>query len=181
MTAELFEKAILFAVKAHQGQLRKGDRRPYILHPLSVMHRVYTYKKSSNIFLLGIVAILHDVVEDCGIPIQQIADEFGYKVAALVDELTTDKEKCEALGKKVYLLQKMLAMSSYALVIKLSDRLDNVSDLLTLSKEKIKKTINDTEYILDGLVEGRKLSKTHKKFITLIRKECKHLRKNCIN
>jgi guanosine-3',5'-bis(diphosphate) 3'-pyrophosphohydrolase len=160
--AKVFEQAIVFAVASHKGQARKGDGRPYILHPLSVMNRLYSVKKSKNVFLLGAACVLHDVVEDCGVTLREIADIFGYHVASLVQELTLDKEKYETIGKREYLAQEMMKMSSYALCIKLCDSLDNVSDLLTMGNSFRVRYTEETLYLMRRIKE-RKLTKTHKK------------------
>jgi len=170
LTSKQVEDALIFATLKHKGQVRKGDGRPYILHPISVLLRLSESKVSKNIFLLFVACLLHDVVEDCGVSLNEIARRFGHHVAALVEELTTNEEECKQLGKKEYLAKKMLRMSSYALVIKLCDRLDNVSDIKIMSEDSRKKKIEETNYILNGL-GGRKLSATHKKLINLIRKK----------
>ncbi len=170
LTSEQVEQAIVFATARHKGQTRKGDGRPYILHPITVLIRLSEVKTSKNIFLLFVASLLHDVVEDCGVRLTEIARRFGHHVAALVEELTTDEIECKRLGKKDYLAKKMVGMSSYALVIKLCDRLDNVSDLKTMGEESRRKKIEETEYILNALGE-RKLTGTHKKLITAIREK----------
>jgi len=97
-------------------------------------------------------ALLHDTVEDCeDVSLQEIAEKFGYYVAALVDELTSDEKEIKKLGKTEYLKNKMAKMSSYGLVIKLSDRLDNVKDLNTTSETFQKKYTKETLEILDHL------------------------------
>ena len=172
ITADILGKAILFATNKHEGQYRKGDKRPYIMHPMSVMQRIYAIKKSSNLYLLGAAAILHDVVEDCGVTIEEIAKHFGYHVAALVSELTLDKEKYELLGKKEYLAQELVKMSSYALCIKLCDRLDNVSDMESMSQEFRERYKDETLYMMKQLHLNRpKLTKTHKALIKQILKK----------
>lgn len=170
ITVETFEKAILFAVKAHKGQRRKGDGRPYILHPMSVMHTLYGIKESKNIYLLATAAILHDTVEDCGVKLSTIAKHFGHAVASLVEELTLDKSKYETIGKTKYLCQEVLKMSSYALCIKLCDRLDNVRDMKKMSESFRTKYRAETREIMDAL-KNRKVTKTHAKLIKLIEKE----------
>lgn len=167
ITAKVFEKAIKFAIKKHKGQRRKGDGRPYILHPISVMAHVQSVKKSNNLFLLGAAAILHDTVEDCGVSLKKIARKFGYHVAAIVQELTLDKEKYLTVGKTEYLCQEMMRMSSYALTIKLCDRLDNVSDLATMDKEFQKRYHKETLDILQR-INKRKLTMTHNFIIAKI-------------
>jgi (p)ppGpp synthase/HD superfamily hydrolase len=176
LTAKDLEKAIIYATEKHKGVVRQGDGTPYILHPLSVLFILAKVKKSNNYYLLAVAAILHDVVEDCGVTLEEIAEKFGHAVAALVSELTSDKSQIELKTKPVYLLEKMLGMTSYALRLKLADRLHNVSDLESLPPKKREKSINETKYILEGLVE-RKLTKTHKKLISQIWKYIKKAEK----
>lgn len=174
VSADVLERAIVFAVNAHMGQRRKGDGRPYILHPMSVMQRIQSIKKSNNIYMLGAAAILHDTVEDCGVDIDVIAKEFGFHVAALVDELTLDKNQYEQIGKKEYLAQELCHMTSYALAIKLCDRLDNVCDMKEMKPSFQNRYVEETTYILDVLeASKRSLTKTHKALIKMIRKELK--------
>jgi guanosine-3',5'-bis(diphosphate) 3'-pyrophosphohydrolase len=171
-TSKLYQKAIKFSVKAHKNQVRKGDGKPYVTHPLSVMWRVLKYKKTANIYMLASASLLHDTVEDCGVSLKKIAKKFGYNVAALVKELTLDKRKYKTIGKAEYVAQQALKMSSYALVIKLCDRLDNVCDMEHMSKSFQTRYIKETEYLLDRLKE-RKLTNTHKDIIKKIKKELK--------
>ena len=174
VTAETLERAIIFAAEKHRGVKRKGDGRPYILHPLSVLHTLLAIKPNSkNAFLLAVVAVLHDTVEDCDVTIQEIAELFGYQVASLVEELTSDKAEIERIGKTEYLKQKMIGMSSYALCIKLVDRLDNIKDMKSMTESFRIKQIASTTIILDALDLERKLTKTHRTIIKMIRKEMK--------
>jgi (p)ppGpp synthase/HD superfamily hydrolase len=68
------EQAIAIAVKAHAGQTDKAGQ-PYILHPLRVMLRVQTPEER-------IAAVLHDVVEDCGVTLDELRAA-GFPEAAL--------------------------------------------------------------------------------------------------
>lgn len=170
-SAKLLERAILFAVKAHKGQRRKGDGRPYIMHPMAVMSTLYSIKKSKNIYIMAAAAILHDTVEDCGISIKKITKKFGLSVAGLVQELTLNKEKYKTIGKTEYLCQEVLEMSNYALCIKLCDRLDNVRDLETMTEEFRLKYIVETERILNVLMKERKLTYTHDRLVQMLKLE----------
>lgn len=170
INADTLQKAIEFAAKAHRGQHRKGDGRPYIVHPMSVMARVNKSKESSNAHLLAVCAILHDTVEDCGTTLDEISSNFGYYVAAIVEELTLDKSKYETIGKTKYLAQEMTKMSSYALVIKLCDRLDNLEDMKHMHKEFQLRYLKETQDILDYvLVRRMRISPTHRMLIAQIR------------
>ena len=85
----LFEEAILYASKAHEGQFRKGTQIPYISHPLTVASIVME-NDGSDEAVLG--ALLHDVAEDQGgeAELAKITDRFGPSVAAIVRSLSDD-------------------------------------------------------------------------------------------
>lgn len=166
----MIEKAIIFATEKHLGVKRKYDNVPYIVHPIFVAYLVSFFKRSKNFELLFVAALLHDVVEDCGVTIEEIKHLFGSQVADLVQELTSDPEQIKVMGKTEYLKQKMTNMSSYALRLKLCDRLHNVIDL-TNAPEKVRlKTFKQTQEIIEHLEKTRKLTLTHKKIISAIQK-----------
>jgi GTP diphosphokinase / guanosine-3',5'-bis(diphosphate) 3'-diphosphatase len=168
---ETLEEAIIFAVKKHKGQKRKGNGIPYIMHPIRVMNNLYLIKRTQNVNLLMAACVLHDTAEDCDVTINEIARRFGHHVAALVEELTSEKLEVKKAGKQEYLIQKMLGMSSYALCIKLSDRLDNVRDTQSMSSEFRHKYFSETLYIMAALKTKRKLTKTHKALVGQILRE----------
>jgi myo-inositol-1(or 4)-monophosphatase len=84
----LFEDAVVFAVQAHSGMTRKGDRSPYILHPLEAAAIVGTMTDDEEILA---AAVLHDTVEDTPATLAEIEARFGPRVAALVAAETEDK------------------------------------------------------------------------------------------
>lgn len=156
--------AINLATRLHKGQLRKGSGEAYVGHPLAVSYLVMHYKGRSKAFEdLIVAAVLHDVVEDSSYPNWKIAKQFGGRVAGLVQELTTDEVAKQTIGKKAYLKAKMSGMSSYALVIKLCDRLHNMSD------GPSKAAMEDTLEILAHVEAKRTLSNTHTAIIADIR------------
>ena len=73
------------------------------------------------------------------------------------------------MSKAMYLAKKMQMMTNYALLIKLADRLDNLSDLEHSSEDKKNRTINDTKFILEYIEKYRPLTKTQQQFISMIR------------
>ena len=175
--SEDIKKAINYATKMHQGQTRKTGE-PYIIHPLHVLQNVLKYKKSKNIETLLISACLHDTIEDTPATYYDIVENFGPQVASLVLELTTDEDMKNALGKQQYLSIKMKNMSSWALDIKLCDRLDNVNDLSKCQDESFKnKYLNETIEIIDYLLKNAKLTNTHlviiEEIIRILIKLCK--------
>lgn len=163
------DEALQYATQAHAGQTRAGGL-PYITHPMSVANSIEQYKKSHNLDAIISAALLHDTVEDTTTTHEDLEALFGGLVASLVQELTSDKEKIAQMGKAEYLAQKMAKMSSYALVIKLADRLDNVQDIATAKTPEWRaKYRAETEKILNYIEKHRALSGTHRKFIDLIR------------
>ncbi|MFN4132330.1 MAG: HD domain-containing protein, partial [Caldimicrobium sp.] len=80
----LVEKAYEWAAKYHDGQLRKSGE-PYLVHPLEVAYILAQMKLDIPSIAAG---FLHDVVEDCQIPIETIKKEFGEEVAFIVEGVT---------------------------------------------------------------------------------------------
>lgn len=152
-------------IDSHSGVTRKFSGKEYAHHPAEVAKIVRNHKKSKHIDKICIAALLHDTVEDVEhITHDTINEKFGELVSSIVSELTSDKEEIKKIGKSQYLLNKMLKMTSYALVIKLADRLHNCSDLEQGSESFRNKYVIETRFIIDGL-NGRYLSDTHKLLI----------------
>ncbi|MFA5071199.1 MAG: HD domain-containing protein [Candidatus Pacearchaeota archaeon] len=152
-------EAIRFADRKHKGQRRKVSGKEYFTHPLMVSYLIAKYKRSKNLETLLTAAILHDTIEDTKTKYSEILSKFGADVVSLVSELTSCPEEIARLGKNEYLKRKMVGISSYALVIKLSDRLSNCMDNPTDEYKK------DTVELLNFLKRNRKLSKTHRAII----------------
>ena len=85
---ELVSEAIAFATKAHDGMRRKKSEAPYILHPMEAAVIVGTMSDDQNLIA---AAVLHDVVEDAGITIEEVEEKFGKRVRELVESETEDK------------------------------------------------------------------------------------------
>jgi GTP pyrophosphokinase len=159
-----------YATQAHSGQTRSGGE-PYIGHPVRVANLVRQYKQSHNIDELIAAAYLHDTIEDTDTTHEALHDLFGGLVASLVLELTSDLNQIKKVGKKEYLAKKMAHdMSSYGLVIKLADRLDNVQDIATAKDANWRARYKaETLHIMDYIEQNRVLSGTHKKLVGVIR------------
>ena len=130
-------KAYDFACEAHSGQYRSsGD--PYVSHPIAVASILGSFRMDEDSLT---AAMLHDVMEDSGIPKSVIEKKFNKEVANLVDGVSklntlTISSKTESQAEN---LQKMvLAMSKdiRVIVVKLADRLHNMRTLLYLDREK---------------------------------------------
>ena len=165
------KKVLEFAIEKHKGQTR-DDGTPYIMHPIRVARLIQKYKKSKHPNILISAALLHDTLEDTYTSIKELYDFFGEdsQVPSMVVELTTAKFMPKLVGKAEYLAHKMEDMSTYALAIKLCDRLDNLRDLEGCSEDKKQRILCDTRYMIDYLNQHRELTNTHKKIIPDIEK-----------
>ncbi len=163
------KKAEKYAGKAHKGQIRKFSGEAYVSHPNNVASIVKRFKNSHKIDALVSAALLHDTIEDTETTVKDLHKLFGGLVASLVKELTSDKEEISKEGKTEYLASKMKSMSSWALVIKLADRLDNVSDLKTAPPAFAEKYVGQTRRLLKMLEAERKLTNTQNKLIKAIK------------
>lgn len=105
----LYEKALSTAELAHAGQLDKGGN-PYILHPLAVAGKVDGPREK-------IVALLHDVVEDTTVTLEQLAREFPEEIVEAVDRLT--KKKGPGYSQEEYL--RKIKENEIARKVKLAD------------------------------------------------------------
>jgi guanosine-3',5'-bis(diphosphate) 3'-pyrophosphohydrolase len=162
-------QALVYAAQQHAGQTR-SDGSPYLEHVKRVAASVEQFKSSHNLDALISAALLHDTIEDTDTTHEDLVKLFGGLVASLVKELTSDKDEIARVGKAKYLANKMSTMSSYALVIKLADRLDNISDITTAKTPEWRRKYRDeTLHILDHVENNRHLTQTHRKLIKAIR------------
>lgn len=119
--------AIAFAAKCHEKQLRKGTDIPYIVHPMEACAIVATINNDQDLL---IAAVLHDVIEDCGITEKELKARFGEKVAVLVAcESATKEANAEASWRRrreetILRLKKGASDELQALV--LADKLSNM-------------------------------------------------------
>jgi guanosine-3',5'-bis(diphosphate) 3'-pyrophosphohydrolase len=127
MTA-LVDHAIVFATKMHEGQFRKGWAGiPYITHPLDVMNRLKRHGVDDEVTLAA--AVLHDVVEDCGVTVAALIGLFGVDVGATVAEVTDPPGISKNMAKRLQ-VAKAPTMSIRAKLIKLADKTSNVHDIV---------------------------------------------------
>lgn len=131
MDMTLTEKAIEFAVKAHAGAKRKGKKdRPYILHPLEAMLIVSNITNDEEVIA---AAVLHDTIEDAKVEKEELAIQFGARVADLVAAESENKrdgqdEKDTWLIRKQEALEELAASCREAKLICLGDKLSNLRE-----------------------------------------------------
>ncbi len=122
-------RAAQFAHQAHKGQRRKYNGRPYIEHPARVAARVTILPGATEAMVVA--AWLHDVVEDTTVELDEIADLFGVDVAGLAGELTNPSKgsSVSRAERKAQDRKHLACVSREAQLIKLLDRIDNLSEM----------------------------------------------------
>ena len=127
----MIEKAIAFALEAHNGQKRKQSNLPYILHPLEAA--VISQRICDDEEVIT-ATILHDVIEDSECDFDTIKELFGEKTAILVEIASEDKmneipatESWEARKKET--IKKLRHIDKSAKTVILSDKLSNMRSI----------------------------------------------------
>jgi guanosine-3',5'-bis(diphosphate) 3'-pyrophosphohydrolase len=129
----LAEKAHQYATQAHTGVVRKWTGEPYIEHPKRVAAILEALDFPEKVVA---AAYLHDVVEDTLVPIEDIEEEFGFEVAALVAMVTKpriDKATTTRAFRKAKFREQLAQTSYFGASLKLADILDNSSNIATVN------------------------------------------------
>src|SRR5690606_5351611 len=123
---ERVKEAYRFADQAHLGQFRASGE-PYISHPIAVTEICAGWKLDADSLM---AALLHDVIEDQGVPKQELAEKFGADVSEIVDGLSKlDRlefaTKAEQQAESFRKMLLAMARDVRVILIKLADRLHN--------------------------------------------------------
>lgn len=124
-----YEEAYQFAKTAHQGQKRKGLDKEYITHPVAVFNLIRQIVPLQKEYLIA--ALLHDVVEDTQVTVEEIELKFGIKVRTIVEILTKPKDQ---YNRRQLYHQKLLGASSEIKLVKVFDRVHNLMEIEGLDK-----------------------------------------------
>ncbi|MBQ2091368.1 MAG: bifunctional (p)ppGpp synthetase/guanosine-3',5'-bis(diphosphate) 3'-pyrophosphohydrolase [Bacteroidales bacterium] len=128
LDTSLLDRAIIFAVKAHAGTERRGKGFPYIVHPMEAMEIVASITPDQELLA---AAALHDTVEDTDVTIEQIREEFGPRIASLVETESdvvpagVSEEDSWAARKKAG-LDRLQHASRDAKIVAMGDKLSNM-------------------------------------------------------
>ena len=145
----LVEEAYRFAEEAHRGQVRLSGE-PYLEHPLHTALILAELQLDASSLA---AALLHDIPEDCGIPVSDIEAKFGSEIGKLVNGVTKLSKvpwpvaKAAATDVQAENLRKMLVAMAEDLrvvYIKLADRLHNMRTLDALSPERQRRISEET-------------------------------------
>ncbi|MFA5826217.1 MAG: bifunctional (p)ppGpp synthetase/guanosine-3',5'-bis(diphosphate) 3'-pyrophosphohydrolase [Gallionellaceae bacterium] len=137
--------ALEFSAAAHQGQTRQSGE-PYVSHPIAVARILTPLHMDAQAI---IAALLHDVVEDTDISIDNVAEAFGKPVAEMVEGLSKlDKLQFEtqedAQAENFRKMLMAMARDVRVILIKLADRLHNMRTLEAVSPEKSQRIARET-------------------------------------
>ncbi len=131
-------KAFHFACHAHREQVRKYSGEPYIYHPIEVATILFeSFPDNPPPDGVLSAALLHDVVEDCGITFTELRREFGEVVASLVmqltDLITTAQGNRET--RKVLEADRLRWSCPAAQTIKIADMISNTISIVANDKD----------------------------------------------
>ena len=141
----LIADAFAFAQEAH-GEQKRESGEPFVSHPLGVAEILVSLQMDD---ITVAASLLHDVVEDTEVTLEEIQERFGPEVAALVDGVTKlsrlpfqskQEQQAESL-RKMFLA---MARDIRVIIIKLADRLHNMRTLRNLPVERQKKIARET-------------------------------------
>ena len=153
----MIEKAYQIGKEAHKNQFRKSGE-PYIIHPLWVAIILADLEMDKETIVAG---MLHDVVEDTTMTLDEISAEFGEEVALLVDgvtklgQLNYSKDKLEAQAENLRKMFLAMAKDIRVIIVKLADRLHNMRTMEFMTPAKQKEKSRETMDIYAPIAQTR--------------------------
>jgi len=131
---EIKEKAKMFAIQAHMGQIRKSEPdKPMIIHPIGVGQLLESFGYDDNVIAAG---YLHDVVEDTKYTIEDIEKEFGKDIATLVMGASEPDKSLSWEDRKRHTIEETRKLPFRNKLVICADKINNLEDLF-LKFEKI--------------------------------------------
>lgn len=155
MTSNLEERAKAFAIAAHEriGQKRKYTEAPYWEHPAAVAELVRGVPHDEAMLA---AAWLHDVCEDCGVPVSEIVREFGAEVGILVEALTDVSRPSDGdrAARKAIDRRHTAGTSARAQTVELADLIDNSRTIVKYDPGFARKHLREKAALLEVLTKG---------------------------
>ena len=141
----LVRRAYFYAEQAHDGQRRRSGEA-YVTHPLAVANILADMHMDHQSLM---AAMLHDVIEDTGIPKEALVAQFGETVSELVDGVSkltqmNFETKAEAQAENFQKMAMAMARDIRVILVKLADRLHNMRTLEVLAGEKRRRIAKET-------------------------------------
>src|SRR3954469_18060045 len=174
--------AYRFADEAHLGQFRASGE-PYITHPIAVAGLCAEWKLDAQAIM---AALMHDAMEDCGIPKAELIERFGAPTADLVDGLTkldklrfSTREESQAESFRKMLLA--MARDVRVILIKLADRLHNMRTMDAVAAAKRTRVASETLEIYAPIAHRLGLNQTYRELQELSFKHLKPWREAALS
>ena len=128
LDTSLIDRAVRFALQAHAGTERRGKGYPYLLHPMEAAAIVATITPDQEILA---AAMLHDVVEDTPVTVDELRAEFGDRIADLVAaesdiEIAHQSESESWHARKQAAIDRLARAPHDAKVVAMGDKLSNM-------------------------------------------------------
>ena len=118
-------RAIVYAVECHAGQLRKGTLCPYITHPLETMQILRSMGADTDLLIAG---VLHDTIEDTEATEQDIRERFGDDVVALITAHSEDKSKTWE-ERKSFAIKELAKADKRLKMLVMADKVANLRNM----------------------------------------------------
>lgn len=153
---KLEQRAKKFARLAHRNQVRKYTGEPYITHPEAVVGLVRSVPHTEEMIC---AAWLHDTVEDTAATIEEVGEVFGWRVAALVEQLTDVSKLSDGNRgvRKAIDREHTAKACADAQTIKLADLIHNTISIVEFGKDFAPIYLKEKRLLLDVLVDGSPL------------------------
>ena len=144
-------RALPYVLKMHEGQYRKGSRAvPYVVHPLMITCHAISLGLSDDDLLCA--ALLHDVCEDCNVPVQDLPA--GDAVRSAVALVTKDFEALERSEDELAGYYGKISENRIACMVKILDRCNNISGMAAaFSADKMNEYIAETKYYIYPMMD----------------------------
>jgi (p)ppGpp synthase/HD superfamily hydrolase len=131
------ETAIEWAAKAHKNQYRKGTDMPYVSHPYAVGMMLAQAGCEEEVI---IAAILHDTVEDTEVTLEDIRNQFGSRVAVIVEGCSEPDKELPWEERKQHTLDYLRTAPIEVCMVACADKLHNVRSMLVEYQEQGERT-----------------------------------------
>ena len=149
---KILHRTVRFVTKKHDGQFRKESGLPYIVHPMAVLSQIAEWEIPT--FVTWLVALSHDVMEDCNVSQDELEKVVGKRGAAIVRELSffpvvAGEDVPVHIQKQKYMRSFMIS-SVHALVVKFADRCCNTHDWVVAGNPYAKKYWKKADNLFDA-------------------------------
>lgn len=153
MNLSMSARALQFAIRAHNGQVRKYTGDPYIVHPVAVADLVRQVGGDEDMIA---VAYLHDVIEDCGVDFNTLSDTFNSSIAVMTMRLSDMQTAADGnrATRKARERDKLARSGPAVQTIKLADLLDNTGTIAKHDPDFAKVYMREKRALLDMMVHG---------------------------